>query len=54
MGWGEGTRKKVWALRRSKVPLLGRARSEGTDRHRNHTQERALAGWGASGTGYRW
>ena len=29
----EGTQEKVWAHRRGKVPLLGRAR-EGADRHR--------------------
>ena len=31
----EGTCEKVWACRRSKVPLLGRARGGGADLHRN-------------------
>ena len=31
----EGTREKVWAHRRSKAPLLGRARGGGEDRHKN-------------------
>ena len=30
-----GTQEEVWTHRRSKVLLLGRARGEGTDRHRN-------------------
>ena len=31
----EGTRKKVWACKRSKVPLLGRVRRGGVDCHKN-------------------
>ena len=31
----EGTQEKVWAHRRSKVLLLGRARGGGADCHRN-------------------
>ena len=31
----EGTQEKVWAYRRSKAPLLGRARGGGEDCHRN-------------------
>ena len=31
----EGTWEKIWACRRSKVPLLGRVRGGGTDHHRN-------------------
>ena len=31
----KGTQEEVWAFRRSKAPLLGRARGGGADRHRN-------------------
>ena len=31
----EGTWEEVWADRRSEVPLLGRVRGGGADRHRN-------------------
>ena len=51
----EGTQEEVWAHRRSKVPLLGRARGGGVDHHRNlpaHTW--ALKRVGASGAGYQW
>ena len=51
----KGTQEEVWACRRRKVPLLGRVRVGGADRHRNlppHAQ--ALRGQGASGAGYRW
>ena len=52
-----GTWEEVWVLRRSKAPLLGRARGRGMGCHRNifpctHTQ--TLRGWGASGAGYGW
>ena len=47
----EGTREKVWAHRRSKVPLLGRVRAGGEDRHRNLPAcTWALRGWDAFDT----
>ena len=51
----EGTQEEVWACRRNKVPLLGRARGGGVDSHRNlpeHAQ--AFRGQGTSGSGYGW
>ena len=51
----EGTWEEVWALRRSKAPLLGRVRGGGVENSRNLPEQvRALRGWGASGAGYRW
>ena len=53
----ERTWEKVWAQRRSKAPLLGRARGGGSDHHRNlpvHTGTPALRGQDTSGTGYGW
>ena len=50
----EGTWEEVWAQRRSKAPLLGRARVGGADCHRNLLEHVwALRGWDASGADYR-
>ena len=37
----EGTWEKVWTCRRSKTPLLGRARGRGVEGHRKLCTERA-------------
>ena len=47
----EGTWEKVWARRRGKVPLLGRARGGGADSHRKLSAPKGgvssqRVGWG--------
>ena len=51
----EGDGERAWAHRRSKVPLLGRARAGGVDCHMNLPAQalQALRGQYASGKGYR-
>ena len=46
----EGTQEEVWALKRNKVPLLGRARGGGVDHHKNiflctHTDSHRAVLW---------
>ena len=51
----EGTWEKVWTCRRGKVPLLGKVRGGGGDRHRKPpVPERVCLPTGSSLTGYRW
>ena len=49
---GRGNLKKVLACRRSKVPLLERARGGGADQHRNRAVNVWALSRGASGAGY--
>ena len=50
-----GNWEEVWACRRSKVPLLERARGGVADHHRNlPVHMRGLSERGSSGAGYEW
>ena len=51
----EGTWEKVWTCRRGKVPLLGKVRGGGVDRHRKPpVPERVGLPTGSQRMGYLW